>query len=90
MKKDYSKRTKIVVTIGPAVSTKEDIIKLIKAGANVFRLNTSHGSMDDHREKFKSFIKARKKTVFHDSLFSQRMNYFVQILFYPRLHRFLI
>ncbi len=52
MKKDYSKRTKIVVTIGPAVSTKEDIIKLIKAGANVFRLNTSHGSMDDHREKF--------------------------------------
>ncbi len=52
MKKDYSKRTKIVVTIGPAVSTKEGIIKLIKAGANVFRLNTSHGSMDDHREKF--------------------------------------
>ena len=52
MKDNYSKRTKIVATIGPAVSTKEAVANLIKAGANVFRLNSSHGSLDDHREKF--------------------------------------
>ncbi len=52
MKKNFIKRTKIVATIGPAVDTKEAIKELLKAGANVFRLNTSHGTMEDHREKF--------------------------------------
>ena len=52
MKKNFIKRTKIVATIGPAVNTKEAIKELLKAGANVFRLNTSHGTMEDHREKF--------------------------------------
>ena len=52
MKKSFIKRTKIVATIGPAVDTKESIKELLKAGANVFRLNTSHGTMEDHREKF--------------------------------------
>ncbi len=52
MKNNYSKRTKIVATIGPAVSSKEAVVSLIKAGANVFRLNTSHGTLDDHKQKF--------------------------------------
>ena len=41
-------RAKIVATIGPASNTKEKIIELIEAGADVFRLNFSHGSHDDH------------------------------------------
>ena len=52
MNKTLAKRTKIVATIGPAVDTKESISELLKAGANVFRLNTSHGTMENHREKF--------------------------------------
>lgn len=52
MKPEFYKRTKIVATIGPAVSTEEAIEELLRAGANVFRLNTSHGSMDDHKDKF--------------------------------------
>ncbi len=50
----FKKRTKIIATIGPAVDSKEGIKKLLKAGVNVFRLNTSHGTMQDHLEKFKT------------------------------------
>lgn len=52
MKYNYAKRTKIVATIGPAVDTKEAISKLVHAGANVFRLNTSHGDIHYHKDKF--------------------------------------
>ena len=42
------KRTKIVATLGPATDSKEAIRSLILAGANVFRLNFSHGEAQDH------------------------------------------
>ena len=45
------RRTKIVATLGPATNTQISIEKLIQAGASVFRLNFSHGSSDDHRER---------------------------------------
>ncbi len=51
-----SKRTKIVATLGPASNNKETITELIEAGANVLRLNFSHGSHDDHR-KVKEIIR---------------------------------
>jgi pyruvate kinase len=41
------KRTKIVATVGPACSTYEGLLALVKAGVNVFRLNFSHGSHED-------------------------------------------
>ncbi|WP_027891483.1 pyruvate kinase [Calidithermus chliarophilus] len=44
-----SKRTKIVSTLGPASSSPEVIKALIEAGADVFRLNFSHGTPEDHR-----------------------------------------
>ena len=52
MKKNLNKRTKIVATIGPATESEQAIENLIKAGVNVFRLNTSHGSEEDHEKKF--------------------------------------
>jgi pyruvate kinase len=42
------RRTKIVVTLGPASSDKKVIERLIKAGVNVIRLNFSHGSHLEH------------------------------------------
>jgi pyruvate kinase len=44
------RRTKIVVTIGPASSSPEMIRKLLLAGMNVARLNFSHGSYEDHAQ----------------------------------------
>ena len=41
------KRTKIVATVGPSCSTYEQLLDLVKAGVNVFRLNFSHGSHED-------------------------------------------
>jgi pyruvate kinase len=43
-------RTKIVATVGPACSTYEKLLELVKAGVNVFRLNFSHGSHEDKLE----------------------------------------
>ncbi len=42
-----SHRTKIVATVGPACDTYEQLLGLVKAGVNVFRLNFSHGSHED-------------------------------------------
>ena len=44
------RRTKIVATIGPASRSPEVLAELIKAGADVFRLNFSHGTAEDHAE----------------------------------------
>jgi pyruvate kinase len=41
------KRTKIVATVGPACDSYEQLLALIKAGVNVFRLNFSHGTHED-------------------------------------------
>jgi pyruvate kinase len=46
------RRTKIVATVGPASRDPAVIEQLIRAGVNVFRLNLSHGSHDEHRENF--------------------------------------
>lgn len=52
-----NKRTKIVATVGPASESEEMLISLAKAGVNVFRLNFSHGTHEDHQERI---IKIRK------------------------------
>ena len=43
---------KIVCTLGPATSSEKMIKSLAKAGANVFRLNFSHGDYERHAENF--------------------------------------
>src|SRR4051794_20196694 len=43
------RHAKIVATIGPASSAPERLRELFLAGADVFRLNFSHGTHDDHR-----------------------------------------
>ncbi|MFW6162140.1 MAG: pyruvate kinase [Planctomycetota bacterium] len=43
-------RTKIVATVGPASGSEAQLTALLKAGVDVFRLNFSHGTHDQHRE----------------------------------------
>jgi pyruvate kinase len=46
------RKAKILATLGPATSTREQIAALFRAGADVFRLNFSHGSHDDHQARY--------------------------------------
>jgi pyruvate kinase len=43
-------RTKIVATLGPATADMETLVRLIDAGADVFRLNFSHGTLESHAQ----------------------------------------
>jgi len=46
------RRAKIVCTLGPAVDTAADILRLVETGMDVARLNMSHGSHDDHQRLY--------------------------------------
>ena len=46
------RRTKIIATLGPASSSPEVLARLFQAGADVFRLNFSHGTHEDHAKRF--------------------------------------
>lgn len=45
------RRTKIIATLGPASESPEVLEKLIRAGADVVRLNFSHGTPEEHRAR---------------------------------------
>jgi pyruvate kinase len=45
---DFPPRAKIVATLGPSSDSPEMVRKLIEAGVSVFRLNFSHGAMEEH------------------------------------------
>ncbi|WP_191058938.1 pyruvate kinase [Geminicoccus harenae] len=44
---------KIVATLGPSSTTEQRIRELAEAGVDVFRFNFSHGSHEDHAERFR-------------------------------------
>ncbi|MEK6780482.1 MAG: pyruvate kinase [Bacteroidota bacterium] len=48
MEKISYNKTKIVATVGPASNNKEMLRALVKEGVDVFRLNFSHGTHEDH------------------------------------------
>jgi pyruvate kinase len=45
----HVRRTKIIATLGPATATPDAIEALMRAGADVLRLNFSHGSREEHK-----------------------------------------
>ncbi len=48
-----SRQTKIVATLGPATESEEVIRRLFEAGVDVFRLNFSHGTQEDHGKRLR-------------------------------------
>src|ERR1035437_3144175 len=50
-------KTKIIATVGPACNTYEKLLALVQEGVNVFRLNFSHGTHEQHRQVME-YIKA--------------------------------
>ena len=58
-------RTKILATIGPSSASKEKIEQLIDAGADAFRFNFSHGTHDEHKERYNTVRKLAKDKNLH-------------------------
>lgn len=59
------KKTKIIATVGPASNTPEMLEELVKAGADIFRLNFSHGSHEDHLKVINHVREINKKLGTH-------------------------
>lgn len=57
----YQRKTKIVATVGPTSESKESLIQLAKAGVNVFRLNFSHGTHEDHLQRLNTIREISKE-----------------------------
>ena len=55
-------RTKVVCTLGPASSSPETILEMVKGGMNMARINMSHGAYEDHRRSVEAVRAAAEKT----------------------------
>lgn len=55
------KRTKMIVTIGPATNSYEAVKGMLKAGANGIRMNFSHGNHDEFEQQIKWIRKASEE-----------------------------
>ena len=56
------RNAKIIATLGPASSSEESIRSLFVAGADVFRLNFSHGEAHAHRERLEIIRRLEAQT----------------------------
>jgi len=57
--------TKIIATIGPASSSYENLLELVRAGVDVFRLNFSHGTHEDHKQVIDSIVTINEQYNLH-------------------------
>ena len=57
----FTKKTKVVCTIGPATGSVDVLANLLKAGMNVARLNFSHGDHKEHQERVNNLKIASEK-----------------------------
>ena len=64
-----NRNTKIIATLGPSSSSPVKIHSLFQAGADIFRLNFSHGTHEDHRRR-----------VFHIRQYEKRLGRPIAIL----------
>ncbi len=60
--------TKVVATVGPASSSYDVLLDLVKAGVDVFRLNFSHGSHEDHLQVINHIAYINEKYGLHISI----------------------
>ncbi len=56
------RRTKIVATLGPGSSSPEVILEMMKAGVDVFRLNFSHGTHEEQKQRVDVIRECSDKT----------------------------
>ncbi len=63
-----TKKTKIVATVGPASSDYATLLQMARAGVDVFRLNFSHGTHDQHLEVIKHICYINETYRYHVSI----------------------
>jgi pyruvate kinase len=68
MRKKSKQNTKIVATVGPACNSYEQLLDLVKAGVDVFRLNFSHGTHADHLKVIEHICSINDKYLTHVSI----------------------
>jgi len=56
-----NRKAKILATLGPSSSSPKIIDDLFNAGCDVFRLNFSHGTIEDHRKNYENIRNLEKK-----------------------------
>lgn len=54
-------QTKIVATVGPACEKVEQLVELIQAGVDVFRVNTAHGDRQEHDQRVRDIRQASRQ-----------------------------
>src|SRR5271169_4951397 len=57
--------TKIVATLGPATDSPDVLAQMLGAGVDVFRLNASHGTQEDHAARIDAVRKAAREARVH-------------------------
>lgn len=62
MKELFSKKTKIVCTIGPASDSQAVLKEMIRQGMDIARINFAHGDLDQHRETIANVRAAAEAT----------------------------
>ena len=62
------KKTKIVATLGPATSKREVLKEMVGAGVDVFRINFSHASYDDVKERIRIIRELNEELGIHTSI----------------------
>ena len=62
------RRTKLIATIGPSSSSREMLGRLIEAGVNVFRINSSHGTPEERGARMDLVRELRESTGRHVAL----------------------
>ena len=55
------RKTKIICTIGPACDNEKTLTEMCHAGMNVARLNFSHGTHEEHKDKIDKIKRVREQ-----------------------------
>lgn len=61
MRSSFTKKTKIICTLGPATDDETILEEMINEGMNVARFNFSHGSYEDHEKRLKHVCAVRER-----------------------------
>jgi len=71
--------TKIICTLGPVSSSEEMIVKMASRGMNVTRINFSHGSHQEHRQKIDLVRKINEKYNYNIGILQDLAGYRIRI-----------